>query len=127
MVQLDGNDGASFRIFDLKGAIENTDLEPMISIELRNQVSCLVTEGKFLRVTGEHDFGDVNAKDLPLLCLRQTIEKDVIDCSFSATYDSFFAIFIQKHGLVLHVDLLFELQVLLAKDEDFPLESDVDV
>ncbi len=127
MVQLDGNDGACFGIFDLKGSIENADLEPMVSIELRNQVSCLVTKGELLRVTGEHDLSDVNTENLPLLCLRQTIEKDVVDCSLSAAYNSFLAVFIQKHGLILHVDLLFELQVLLAKDEDFPFKSDIDV
>ena len=31
------------------------------------------------------------------------------------------------HGLVLHIDLLFQLKVALAKDEDLPLEGDVDV
>jgi len=99
----------------------------MISIELRDKVSCLVTEGKLFRITREHDLGNVDTEDLAFLSLGQTVEQNVVDCALSASNDSLTSIFIQVHGLIFHVDLLLELQVCLAKDEDFPFECDIDV
>lgn len=51
VIKLNWYDGACLWILDLKGAVQNTELQPMISIELRNQVPRLVTESEFLRVT----------------------------------------------------------------------------
>ena len=34
MVELDGNDGASFRVLNLELAFKQTELEPMVSIKL---------------------------------------------------------------------------------------------
>ena len=64
---------------------------------------------------------------MTLLRLAQTIEQDIVDGAFLAANDRFTAILVQVHRLVLHVDLLLELQVALAEDENFTLECHVDV
>ena len=125
MVQLDGDDAARLWVLDLECAIENTDLEPMIAIKLRDQVSSLVTQSELLGVSREHDLGDVDTKQLTLLGLAQTVKQDVVDGAFLAANDRFSPILIEIHWLVLHVDLLLQLKVTLAKDENFPLKSDV--
>ena len=127
MVQLDGDDAARLRVLDLECAIENADLQPMIAIKLRDQVASLVTQCELLGVSGEHDLGDIDAKELTLLRLAQTVEQDIVDCALLAANDRFAAILVQMHRLVLHVDLLLELQIALAEDEDFPLKRNVDV
>ena len=127
MVQLDGDDAARLWVLDLECAIENTDLEPMIAIKLRDQVSSLVTQSELLGVSREHDLGDVDAKQLTLLGLAQTVEQDVVDGAFLAANDRFSTVLVQVHRLVLHVDLLLQLQVTLAEDEDFSFKSDIDV
>lgn len=43
MIELDWNDGAWLGVLDLKGTVLNADLEPVISIELRDQVTSLIT------------------------------------------------------------------------------------
>ena len=127
MVKLYGDDAARLWVLDLKGAVEDTDLQPMVTIKLRDKISRLVAEGELLAVSREHDLGDVNAEKLPLLGLAQTIEQDVIDGTFLAADDSFTTILVKVHRLILHVDLLFQLQVALTEDEDFPFKSDIDV
>ena len=64
---------------------------------------------------------------MTLLRLAQTIEQDIVDGAFLAANDRLTAILVQVHRLVLHVDLLLELQVALAEDENFALECNVDV
>ena len=51
MVQLDGDDAAGLWVLDLKCAVEDTDLKPMIAIELRDQVSSLVAQCELLGVS----------------------------------------------------------------------------
>ena len=41
--------------------------------------------------------------------------------------NSLFAIFVQVHRLILHVDLLLQLQVALTKDQDFSFKGHVDI
>ena len=127
MVKLDRNDGARLGILDLKGAIEDADLQPMVAIELRDQVTSLVAEGKLLAVAREHDLRDVHAEELALLGLAERVEQDIVDSAFSAAHDSLSAILVEEHGLILHVDLLLQLQVLLAKDQDLALQGHIDV
>ena len=50
MIQLNWDDGARLRVFNLECAVQDADLKPVISIELRDQVTCLVTQGELLRV-----------------------------------------------------------------------------
>ena len=76
----------------------------MITIELRDQVTGLVAEGKLLGVAREHDLSNVDAEELTLLRLAQTIEQNVVDRAFLATDDSLSSIFIEELRLVLHVD-----------------------
>ena len=109
MVQLDGDDAARLWVLDLKCAIKDADLQPMIAIKLRDQVSSLVTQRELLRVSGEHDLSDIDAKQLTLLRLAQTVEQDIVDGTFLAANDRFAAILVQVHRLVFHVDLLLEL------------------
>lgn len=99
----------------------------MITVKLRDQVSSLVAKGKLIGVSGEHDLSDVHAEHLPLLRLTHTVEEDVVDGTFLAADNSFSAVFVEEHGLILHVNLLLQLQVALAKDQDFPLEGHVDI
>ena len=99
----------------------------MISVELGEQVTSLVDESEFLGVTGEHDLCDIDTEKLLLLCLAQAVEEDVVDSSFLAANDCLLSIFVKVRGLVLHVDLLLEFQILFAKDENLPLTCDIDI
>ena len=127
MIKLDRNDGARLGVLDLKRAIEDADLQPMVAIELRDQVTSLVAEGKLLAVAREHNLRDVHAKELAFLGLTKRVEQDIVDSAFCAAYDSLTAVLIEVHGLILHVDLLLQLQVLLAKDQDLALQGHIDV
>ena len=74
MVKLNRDNRARLRVLNLERTIEDTDLEPVITVELRDQLTSFVSEGKLLRVPGEHDFGDINTEELTLLRLAQTVE-----------------------------------------------------
>ena len=99
----------------------------MVPVKLTDQVPCLVTEGELFGVTGEHDLGDVDAEKLALLGLAQTVEQDVVYGAFSAADDRLTTIFVQELRLVLHIDLLFQLQIVLAKDQDLAFKRNVDI
>jgi len=99
----------------------------MISIKLRNQIPRLVAKSEFLGVTREHNLGDIYAKKLSFLSLAQTVEKDIVDSALLTADNSLFAIFVQVHRLILHVDLLFQLQVALTKDQDLSFKGHVDI
>ena len=127
VIQLHWNDRASLWVLDLECSIEDADLQPVVTIKLRNQITCLIAQGEFLRVAREHDLRDVDTEELSLLRLAQTVKQNVVDCSFLATDDGFAAILVQEHRLVLHVDLLLQLQVALAEDENLAFECHIDV
>lgn len=99
----------------------------MVPIKLRNQVASLVAEGELVRVSREHDLGDVDAEHLPFLGLAHAVEQDVVDGALSTTHDGLSAVFVEENGLVLHVNLLFQLQVALPKDENLPFKGNVDI
>ena len=50
VVELHGDNAARLRIFDLESAIQDADLQPMIPIELRDQVTGLIAQGELLGV-----------------------------------------------------------------------------
>ena len=127
MVKLDRDDRARLRVLNLKRTIQNADLQPVITVKLRDQLTSLVSQSELLGVSGEHDFGDIDTEELALLSLAQAIEKDVVDSSFLATNDRFSTILIQEHRLILHVDLFLELQVVLAEDQNLAFECHIDV
>ena len=127
MVKLDRNHRAGLRVLDLEGTVKDADLQPMVAIELRDQVTGLVAKGKLLAVAREHNLRDIHAEELALLGLAKRIEQDIIDCAFSAAHDSLSAVLVKEHGLILHVDLLLQLQILLSKDQDLALQGHIDV
>ncbi len=99
----------------------------MIPVKLADQVACLVTKSELFRIAREHDLRDVNAEELPLLGLAQTVEQDVVDGTFGATNDGFAPIFVKEARLVLHINLLLELEVTFTEDEDLALQSHIDI
>jgi len=127
MVQLDRNDRTSLRVLYLKSAIEDADLQPVVTIELRDKVTCGVAKSEFLGVAREHNLGDIDAEKLAFLRLAKRVKQNVIYGTFLAANDGLATVLIEVDRLVFHVDLLFKLQVLLAEDEDLAFESDVDV
>ena len=127
MVQLHRDDRARLWVLNLKRALQDADLQPVIPVKLTDQVARLVTQGELLAVTREHNLGDVNAKELPFLSLAQTVKEDVVDSTLSTADDSFASILIEEAWLVLHIDLFLQLEVVLAEDENLSLESHVDI
>ena len=125
MVELHWDDRPGFWVLDLKLALHKTKLEPVISVKLRQQVPCLVDKGKLLGVSCKHDFLDVTGEELLLLCLAETVEEDVVYGTFLTPDDGLLAVFVQEHGLVFHVYLLFQFQVLLPEYQDFPFAGNV--
>lgn len=99
----------------------------MVPIELTDQVACLVTQGELFRVTREHDLGDVNTEKLALLSLAKTVEEDVIDGAFSTADDGLSTILVQVLRLVLHINLLLQLQIILAEDQDLAFKSHINI
>ena len=127
MVQLDRDDRAGLRILDLKGTVQDADLEPMVAIELRDQVTSLIAQGKLLRIAREHDLCDIDTEQLALLSLAKTIKQDVVNSAFRTTDNGLATIFIQVRRLVFHIDLLLQLQVVFAEDKNLSLERNIDV
>ena len=99
----------------------------MIAIKLGDQIARRVTEGKLFAVTREHDLGYVNAEKLALLSLAKTVEEDVIDGAFSAADDGLSTILVQVLRLVLHINLLLQLQIILAEDKDLAFKSHINI
>ena len=127
MVQLHRDDRARLWVLNLKRALQDADLQPVIPVKLTDQVARLVTQGELLAVTREHNLGDVNAEELPFLSLAQTVKEDVVDSTLSTADDSFASILIEEAWLVLHIDLFLQLEVVLAEDENLSLKGHVDI
>ena len=68
---------------------------------------------------------DVDFEKLLLLSLALRVKQNVVDCTFETTNDSLGAIFVHVGWLVVHDNLLFELQVGLAENQNFTLTSNV--
>ena len=127
MVKLDWDDRARLRVLNLERTIQNADLEPVITVELRDQLTSLVSKSELFGVSREHDLGNIDAEELALLCLAQTVEEDIVDSAFLTTNDRFSTVLIQEHRLILHIDLFLQLQVVLAKDQNLAFECHIDV
>ena len=50
MVELDRDDGTRLGILNFESPVEDADLQPVIAVELRDQITRLVTESELLRV-----------------------------------------------------------------------------
>lgn len=127
MVKLDGNNLTGFRILDLKGTFQDRKLQPMVPVKLRDQISWLVTKGELFGISWKHDLRDVNTKKLFLLRFGIRVEKHIVDGAFCTTDDRLLAILIKISRLMFHINLLFQFEIAFAKNEDFPLQSHIDV
>ena len=127
MVKLDGYNLASFRILDLKGTFQDRKLQPMVPIKLRDQISWLVTKSKLFGISWKHDLRNVNTKKLLLLRFRIRVEKNIVYCALSTAHNRLLAIFVEISRLMFHINLLFQFEVTFAKNEDFALQSHIDV
>ena len=74
MIELHRNDRTGLRVLDLECAVQDADLEPVVPVELGDQVSRLIAEGELLGVAREHDLCNVDTEDLTLLCLALAVE-----------------------------------------------------
>jgi hypothetical protein len=69
VVQADRDHTTSLRVLNFEVSLVEAVLQPVVAIELANQVSLGVNECKFLGVSGEIHFGDVELKLLLFLSL----------------------------------------------------------
>lgn len=99
----------------------------MVSVELGNQVTVLIDECKLLGVTREHHLVNVNLEKLLLLRLALRFEEDVVDRSFLAAYDGFDPVLVHVLRLVIHHDLLLQLQVSLAEYQNLSFARNIDI
>ncbi len=98
----------SLRILNFEVSFVEAILQPVVAIELTNQVSLSVNKGKLLRVSGEKHFADVKLKLLLLLGLLKCVEQDIVNCSLAAPNNCLFTVFVKENGLVLHYNLLLQ-------------------
>lgn len=128
VIKLNGDDRSSFWVFDLESFLCICELQPMITVKLGDQITLLVNESEFLCISREHNFRDVHFETLSFVTnIIKSIEKNVANSSFSATNDGFFTILIHIEGLVIHHNLLFELQISFAEDQNLAFASHKDV
>lgn len=102
-------------------------LQPVVAIELTNQVSLGVNKCKFLGVSGEKHFTDVKLKLLFLLCFLKCVKKNVVNCPFTAPNNCFFTVFVKEYGLVLHYNLLLQFQICFSENQNFAFTSNVNI
>jgi len=107
IVELYGYDWTGLWILYLKMIIIKWELQPVISIKLWNQIALRINKGKLSRVSAKHAFANVKFKLLLFSCFFQSIEKYVVDCTFTTSNDCFFPILIHEYRLMLKNDLLF--------------------
>ena len=99
----------------------------MVPIELRKQVPCRVDQSELLGVATKHNFADVHLELLLLFGLLDRVKHYVVHGSLPAADDSFLAVFIHVHRLLVHHNLFLQLQVCLAENQDLPFASDVNI
>ncbi len=125
IVKLHGDNGTSFGILNLKVAIIEWKLKPVISIELRHQVPLRVNKCKLLRVSAKHALAYIELKLLFFSRLLQSVKQDVVDCTFTTTNDSFLAVLVHVNWLMLEDNLLFQLQIRFSKYKNFSFTRDI--
>ena len=74
IVQADRDHTTSLRVLNFEVSLVEAVLQPVVAIELANQVSLGVNEGEFLGVSWEIHFGDVKLELLLFLRLFQCVK-----------------------------------------------------
>jgi len=74
VVQADRDHTTSLRVLNFEVSLVEAVLQPVVAIELANQVSLGVNEGEFLGVSREIHFGDVELELLLFLRLFQCVK-----------------------------------------------------
>ena len=74
IVQADRDHTTSLRVLNFEVSLVEAVLQPVVAIELANQVSLGVNEGEFLGVSREIHFGDVELELLLFLRLFQCVK-----------------------------------------------------
>lgn len=127
VVELDRDHAARLGVLNFEIALSKRELQPVIPVELANQVALRVHQGKLLGVSGEHNLVDVDLEGLLFACFLVRIKQNVVHCAFAAAHNRLFAVLVHENGLLLHDDLLFETQVCLAKNENFTLTGHINI
>lgn len=127
VVQTYRDNAASLRILNFKMSFVEAILQPVVAIELTNQISLGVNKCKFLGVSGEKHFADVKFKLLLLLGLLKCVEQNVVHCPLSAPNNCLFTVFVKEHGLVLHYNLLLQFQICFPENQNFAFTSNVNI
>lgn len=99
----------------------------MIAVELSQQVALHINKREFLGVSTEHDLTDVNLELLLLLSLFHSVKDNIVYCALTTANNSFLAVFIHIHRLVLHHDLLLQFEVTLSEDQNLALTRYINI